>query len=282
MTGFWVALLDLALPQECAGCEEGGTRWCAACARVLAETAANPLGRCVPQPCPAGFPRTAAAAAYDGVVRSAVLAHKERGRLALVRPLAAALAGAARTLDMAPGPIVLVPAPSRRATVRARGQDHALRLSRRTANLLRQTGADVTAAGLLLPARELADQSGLDAAARAANLAGALRARRRLDGLTVVLIDDVVTSGATLVEAARALTAAGARVSGAAVVAATQRTKHHPIGFNPCASAVSRSTVEAGAPAAPLGASDAGEKEVARHLTSQSRLENQSSSGSLT
>lgn len=247
MTGLWVALLDLALPQECAGCEAGGTRWCPPCARALAQAAAEPLGRCAPQPCPAGFPRTAAAAAYDGVVRSALLAHKERGRLALVRPLAAALAGAVATLDLAPGPLVLVPAPSRRATVRARGQDHARRLARRTAHLLRQTGVDVTAAGLLLPARELADQSGLDVASRAANLAGALRARRRLDGVRVVLVDDVVTSGATLVEAARALTAAGALVEGAVVVAATQRTQRsqdHPIGFSPCAFAVSGSTVE--------------------------------------
>jgi len=249
MTDFWVALLDLALPQECAGCGEGGTRWCATCAHVLARAAAEPLGRCAPRPRPAGFPPTAAAASYDGVVRSTLLAHKERGRLALVRPLAEALAGSVRALDLAPGPFVLVPAPSRRATVRSRGQDHALRLARRTARVLRQADAhaDVSAAGLLLPSRELADQSGLDAPSRATNLAGALRARRRLDGVRVVLVDDVVTSGATLVEAARALTAAGAVVAGAVVVAATQRTasiRHHPIGFTPCASGVSRSTVE--------------------------------------
>lgn len=279
MSGQWVALLDLALPQECAGCADGGTRWCAACARVLAQAAEEPLGRCAPQPCPPGFPRTAAAATYDGVVRATLLAHKERGRLALVRPLAVALAGAVRALDLSPGPIVLVPAPSRRATVRARGQDHALRLSRRTAHLLRQRGADATAARLLLAGRELADQSGLDVTSRAANLGGALRARHRLDGVRVVVVDDVVTTGATLAEAARALTTAGAQVAGAAVVAATQRRKDHSIGFPLCASAVSRSTVEVGAPVAPLGASDAGGREVVRHLTSQSRRR---TSGSLT
>ena len=58
---------------------------------------------------------------------------------------------------------------------------------------------------------------------RAANLAGALQARGPLHGLPVVLVDDVVTTGATLTEASRALGAAGARVCGAAVVAATQR-----------------------------------------------------------
>ena len=62
-----------------------------------------------------------------------------------------------------------------------------------------------------------------DAAARAANLAGALAVRRPLDGLPVVVVDDVVTTGATLVEAARALRDGGARVLGAAVVAAVER-----------------------------------------------------------
>jgi predicted amidophosphoribosyltransferase len=74
---------------------------------------------------------------------------------------------------------------------------------------------------VLVHARHVEDQSGLDTAARSANLAGALRVRRRLDGLAVVVVDDVVTTGATLAEATRALTVAGGSVRGAAVVAAT-------------------------------------------------------------
>ena len=76
-----------------------------------------------------------------------------------------------------------------------------------------------------MPARRVADQSGLDAAGRSANLAGALRASSDLSGVPVVVVDDVVTTGATLVEAARALRDAGALVRGAAVVAATQRNQ---------------------------------------------------------
>ena len=75
--------------------------------------------------------------------------------------------------------------------------------------------------------RDVRDSAGLSAAERAGNLAGALAVRadlrRPLRGRTVVLIDDVVTTGATLSESARALHAIGATVPSAAVIAATRR-----------------------------------------------------------
>jgi predicted amidophosphoribosyltransferase len=83
----------------------------------------------------------------------------------------------------------------------------------------------VAARPLLAPTRSVADQAGLDTSGRARNLAGALAARRCADGLRVVVVDDVVTTGATLAEATRALRAAGAEVLGAAVVAATVRRR---------------------------------------------------------
>lgn len=206
-------LVDLVLPRACAGCGSPAALLCPTCGDALDALLPS---RAVPDPCPPGLPRTWAAGPYAGPLRAALLAHKERGRLALTSPLGVLLAGAVEQLRA--GPAWLVPVPSARATVRARGHDHALRLARAAAGA---TGG--RAAALLVPARAVADQSGLGTAGRAANLAGALRTRGPLDGLVVVVVDDVVTTGAILVEAARALREGGATVRGCAVVAATQR-----------------------------------------------------------
>lgn len=205
------ALLDLVLPRRCAGCTVPGTALCAACRSALA---APPLG--VVHDGPRRLPPLACAAPYGGPVRGVLIAHKEHGRLALVRPLSTALAGAAAALR--PPPLtVVVPVPSSPAAVRARGHDHARRLARATARRL-----GLPSRPLLRPVREVADSAGLGAAERAANLRGALAARRPLDGLRVLVVDDVVTTGASLREAVRAVRAAGGLVHGVATVAVTR------------------------------------------------------------
>lgn len=219
-------LVDLALPVTCAGCATAGLLLCPACRAALGA----PARAALPDPSPSGLPMPWAVAAYDGVVRSAVVAYKEQGRLALAGPLGEALARSARAaVGAAPLPVLLVPAPSRRAVVRARGYDATLRLARRAASVLRRDGLDLAVVPALRARTGVVDQAGLGAAARAANMQGALQVPRRLaplvDGRTVLLVDDVVTTGATLAEAARALRAAGAEVDRAAVVAAT--TRHH-------------------------------------------------------
>ena len=159
---------------------------------------------------------------YDGALRRALIVYKERGRRDLGRPLGDLLAfGVRRAVGSAgvpPARVVLVPIPSARSATARRGGDHLLRLARRAA-----VGSGVRLArDVLQPTRAVLDSAGLGVAARAANRSGALRARAPA-GHTALLVDDIVTSGATLREAVRALRAAGWPVCGAAVVAATPR-----------------------------------------------------------
>ena len=225
----WAGLVDLAAPATCAGCGLVPGLLCAGCGEPLA----GPARRCPPDPSPPGLPPPWAVAEYAGAVRAALVAHKEHARLGLARPLgdalarsAAAAAGAA-TYGGGPTRVVLVPAPSRPPVVRARGHDPVRRMALRAAATLRGGDRSVTVAPVLRLDRDVADQARLGARQRAANLAGAMTVPRGLATLVagerVLVVDDVVTTGATLVEAARALRAVGAEVVGAAVVAATAR-----------------------------------------------------------
>lgn len=209
------AVWDLLLGGTCLGCGGPGRPWCRGCRDALARAWTAPRMADV-VPAPAGLPVTWTSGSYDGVVRAALLAYKERGRRALSRPLGAALAGVVVRAATHPQ-AVTVPVPSSPAARRVRGYDHVGLLVRMAA----VHGAPPPAA-LLGWRRGTDDQAGLGAAARARNRHRALVARP-CTGLPVVVVDDIVTTGATLAEAARALADAGALVLGAATVAATRR-----------------------------------------------------------
>ncbi|MFE6691125.1 ComF family protein [Streptomyces sp. NPDC057743] len=225
MRGVWRELAGLVLPVDCAGCGQPRTELCAECRRALWRGGRG-AGRVRPWPVPAGLPRVWAGAPYADEVRAVLLAHKERGALRLAAPLGAVLAGAVRGVGGGGGgtPLLLVPVPSARKAVAGRGHDPVRRIAWAAAAELRRAGRGVRVLAVLRQRRAVVDQAGLAARQRLLNVAGALEvpgaAGRLLTGVSVVLVDDLVTTGATLAEAARALRAAGGRVVGAAVVAA--------------------------------------------------------------
>jgi predicted amidophosphoribosyltransferase len=213
-------LLDLLLPERCSGCGGVPGLLCDRC-RALLEGPGRPA---VPSPRPAGLPESWAVASYEGAVRAVIVAHKESGRGGLARPLGAALARSVLAAG-AGGPVLVVPVPSTRASVRRRGHDPMLRITASAIAALRTRGVPARRVAALAHARQVADQAGLPRAGRVANLTGALWVARpgEVAGRRVVLVDDVVTTGSTLAEGARALRAAGAEVPAAAVIAATPR-----------------------------------------------------------
>ncbi|WP_163508864.1 ComF family protein [Fodinicola acaciae] len=219
------SLADLVLPVRCAGCGLRDVPLCDACRWWLE----RPARQVVPTPCPPDMPVCFAVAPYAGPPRQTLLAYKERGRHRLAKPLGGALT---RAVGQAGGgrPVLLVPVPSTAAAVRARGGDHLRPLVEQVLRRVDGRLAEV------LTARPRPDSAGLSSAARAANRVGAFGFRtkgRRLlssavrDGYAVVIVDDLVTTGATLAEINRVLTAEGAPPSHSAVIAATVKRSAH-------------------------------------------------------
>lgn len=233
------ATLEMALPTICGGCSAPGATWCVACADETSRATYREGARQVcPTPCPVGYPPTWAASPYDAGVRKALVAFKDGDRrdlTAVLAPMlsgamAAALAGDLRlraVLASGNGPVFVIPVPSSPAAVRRRG-DAPLELLTRAA--VRQVGLserELIVSSALRLRRRVADQAGLDHRQRADNLERAMQVKPRwqasIHGVTALLVDDVLTTGATLTEAARALSSGGARHVAGATVAATQR-----------------------------------------------------------
>lgn len=188
----------------CAGCDAPGELLCDVC---RAELAPAPRELTTPR----GLQVTAALT-YEGIAARCIRRLKGEGETMLARPLGAALAEtlSESTHDGA----AIVPIPTSRAAFRRRGY--------RVPDLLaRRAGAVPTP--LLAPARRAADQRGLSATERAENVRGSMRVRSgvRTIARRVVLIDDVVTTGATFDEASRVLASAGVRVLAGVALAAT-------------------------------------------------------------
>ncbi|MFG2722651.1 ComF family protein [Streptomyces sp. NPDC048416] len=217
MRGWWREFSGLVLPTACGGCGRQRTALCERCRAALLDARVR---RVRPAPEPVGLPVVYAAARYEDAVRAVLLGHKERGALGLAGVLGQALAGAVRAVAGPCGqePLLLVPVPSSRRAVRARGHDATRRMALAAAGELRRAGRDARVVTVLHQRRAVADQAGLSAPQRLANLSGALMVAgggaRLLTGGRVVLVDDLMTTGASLVEAARAVRAAWIREPG--------------------------------------------------------------------
>ncbi|MDP1878803.1 MAG: phosphoribosyltransferase family protein [Actinomycetota bacterium] len=216
-------IADLALGRRCLGCQDPGPGLCRACLLGL---------RGKPVPARAGAVAGCAGGAYDGLLRSVVIAFKEQGYVSLADPLGRLLADGVRAsvTGQRPGsrhPLVLVPVPSHRRS--RRGFDPVVLLGRHACRHLARDGYRAIVDPILMTRVRYAELKGLGRAEREAAVSGAFHARpSSLRGpaataAALLVIDDVVTTGATVREAARALAAVGLQVRAAAAVAGASR-----------------------------------------------------------
>lgn len=217
-------VIDAVLPPRCPGCGQivdGDDRFCAACFVALqflgppqCACCALPLphdgdpaarcGACLAEPPP--FDTARAPLAYGGPARQVVLALKHGRRLVLARLMARVMLRVAGTL---PDDMVIVPVPSHRWRLWQRGFNQAAEIAR---HLARQSGRPLLV-DALIRTKPTASTRGLTRKQRQANVTGAFKVARVADvqGRAVLLVDDVMTTGATVAACARQLRRAGAR-----------------------------------------------------------------------
>ena len=219
----WERALDLIFPPTCVGCRRVGrwicadcwlrVRWlpparCRLCGRTwIADTCAS---------CDGGaddLDSLTAVAVFDDVAREAVHALKYYGHHAISGTMGRTMAGVFTDF-----PVDKVsPVPLHRSRRRQRGYDQADLLARHVATALEVYYEPRT----LTRVRNTKQQVGLEREARRRNVESAFQAGTPLDGETILLVDDVVTTGATMMAAAHAAKAAGAgTVHGLAFAAA--------------------------------------------------------------
>lgn len=243
-------VLALAAPVECVCCGAEDQALCADCERKVRQLMRRPFRAEAQAPVLMDVDGSVilpvvAAGAYRAELAQAVLSFKKSGQAQLAEVLSKGLERAIRAAAGDPSGVLLVPVPTSGSAYRRRGFSpvHVLlgRMGRTgTRGLMPANGFTTVpalrkawrpAAGrLAVPGgapRGPGGQKGLGRGGRAQRVRGSMRVRRvlfgpGLDGRPCIIVDDVLTTGATVAEAARALRAAGALVRGAVVLAATR------------------------------------------------------------
>ena len=140
---------------------------------------------------------------YEQSLRHAIHQFKFNGKVGLDRPLGKLLEQA---IDADLHIDLLVPVPLQRKRLRQRSYNQALLLAREVARIRKMTVAN----DLLVKIRETESQQGLSAKERVKNLQGSFKLQKNLSGQKVLLIDDVMTTGATVAACSRVLIEGGA------------------------------------------------------------------------
>jgi ComF family protein len=233
-------LFELFFPPACPLCgvllkRDGNPLFCSACLAGMKPVPSPRCPRCLlPYPAvdghdhlcqdcllnPPPFAAVTSVALYEDRLSQAVQRFKYRGTFSLDRPLGHLLADAMETGPAFSRPRLLVPVPLHVSRLRRRGYNQSLLLAR----VLGRRWRVPVSPRLLVRTRETIPQQGLKAAERRRNLKGAFRVRKPLEGETVLLVDDVMTTGATVRECSRVLLEAGA---GRVEVAVLGRARLH-------------------------------------------------------
>lgn len=214
-----LAAADLLLGASCAGCGAPAWTLCPVCRAGLEAEQCQLVTRDHLDV------RVVAAGDYRPLLKHVVPRWKDDGALHLTSLLASRVALAVRELDPESSAI-LVPVPSLAHAIRARGFDHSLALARATARRLGRP-----ARALLRRRPTGRDQRSLGRVERHRNMAGSMTSRP--EARPVILVDDVVTTGASLDEAVRALRSAGVTVVGAAVAGVADRGRARTVSLPP-------------------------------------------------
>lgn len=210
-------IADLMFPRGCAGCDCPDAVLCVECRKLFHQHVERSLPGVV-------MDRWFACGWYRGSVRRAILSWKDHGDEECDGPLCEMLHDLARSCGLIDllrsgvpydGPILIIPAPSSRHSVRQRGRRHMMQLAKCLARDVRRTGLSAKACNALESrgvTRGSVQMQGV--VQRSRRLKGHVAVRSGIDvrGVPVVLIDDIITSGTTMRRCVEVLQQAGATV----------------------------------------------------------------------